>query len=184
MKNGITDFIDENSNLAQSVGIKVASITLEELPMAGKVASRLVDPAVWIVTGKTPDSVDIGLYVMGLAGGIVGGASFATGIIKAVVDDDIERKVAQARSCEPEKYRQYIFSCCKYGFAGEFTNAMSVANDGGVSWLHPNGAWVYLNDANSKLVCDYNPRVAKKVFKPLLPLRPTGDGYRWHTAKG
>ena len=59
------------------------------------------------------------------------------------------------------------------------------SSKGGTAWEHPNGLWVYITDARGLLVCDYRPVVARKIYQPLLPLRPAGrESFRWHVIRG
>ncbi len=66
------------------------------------------------------------------------------------------------------------------GWSGSAVVAMAIASRGGVAWKHENGLWVYLVDRDNRLVCDYVPRIAIKVYRPVLPLEPGRQrGYRW-----
>ena len=61
---------------------------------------------------------------------------------------------------------------------------MTIAGKGGTAWLHPNGLWVYLIDASGKLVVDFEPKTAVKIYQAKLPLEPlkTG-GYRFSSIR-
>ena len=180
MGNGITDFLEENSSMSKEVTGDVCSITLEKLG----VTSAFVSPAIWVISGEAPDAVDIGLWGMGLAGGIAGAAGMATSVLKSYVDDDIHKRVLAIRHVEGPPYAKFINSTVKYSsWAGDGINAMSVAAAGGTAW-ETRGIWVYVTDARGKLVCDYEPKVANTVYGPLLPLRPVSDGFRWRKRRG
>lgn len=96
-RNGITDYINNSSNVGKEVSQTIPSETiskgLEAAMKAKNVAGAgvkagllgaLVQPAVWIVSGKAPQPGDIPLWGLGtivsLAGGAIG--SGAT-IVKA-----------------------------------------------------------------------------------------------------
>lgn len=190
MGDGITDFLQENANASKSL---LSTIVSESLGaggqalgrgVAGKVAGGLVEPALWAVSDDGPDAVDVGLWGMGLLGGPLAIAGAVTGLLRGVVDDQVQIGVDQAAACEPERYRKGIKSCHRYGSAGAFTNAMSIAAAGGTAWEHPNGTWVYIVDAKKRLVCDYQPAVAKRIFQPNLPLQPVPGGFKWSTVRG
>lgn len=187
MSDGITDVIQDNKSAIVSTNSTIASMGLES--MGKSAAGKLVSPAVWALdwaaNDQAPDAVDIGLYGMGLIGGVVGIAAAGTGIVKALVDDDTNRKLETIRAAEPGKFRAFIHPCVDYGFSGQGINAMTIASEGGTAWEHPNGLWAYIVDATGKLVCDYRPAVAERIYQPLLPLRPTGGGkFRWHSIRG
>lgn len=196
MADGITDFLTDNSNTATSAGTTLASITLETLAKEageeaiGKTLGIIVEPAVWAIQGKAPDAGDGFLWGAGtiatLVGSTIGGVAVATtSILKGVADDDISRKAEAASACEPEKVRKGIDAVTAYSsWSAHAITAQTIASKGGTTWQHPNGQWVFIRDAKGKLVCDYKPAVAQVIYQPLLPLRPVGDGYRWHTLRG
>lgn len=61
----------ENKDLIKSVAEPLAVIGLEKAGYSA--AGKLLTPAIWFVeygaNGKTPDTVSVGLYGLGLAGG-------------------------------------------------------------------------------------------------------------------
>jgi hypothetical protein len=178
-----SNLIQDHNSLMQTVSGGIAAIGLEKTGNA--VAGTMVTPAVWAlnyaVNGKTPDNVDVGLFGLGLAGGPFAVASISTGIIKAVIDDQIEVQLREVRLNEEAKYRPYIIPCSKYASSGPGINAMAIASRGGTAWQHPNGLWVYIVDASGKLVADFKPKKATKLYQPVWPLKGMGAGkFRWH----
>lgn len=178
----VENFAQNNSSLIQSTGGTLVSITLES--MGQKIMGSLVTPASWALNyadqGKMPDTTDVGIYGTSLAGGLAGPAAIATGIVKAVVDDDMERRLREVRQAEQVKYRGFIKPCYTYSSAPPLISAMKIANSGGTAWLHPNGLWVYITDANGFLVVDFKPNIAIKTYRPKLPLTPAKNGgYLW-----
>jgi hypothetical protein len=168
---------------AERYGGKLAAIDVAKV--AGKAAGAIVEPAVWVISGERPDEVDVGLWLTGLAGGALGVAAVATGLLKAFVDDDVEKRLALARAAEPPDQRAMIRWCGAYScLAGQHINAMSIAAAGGTAWEAASGIWVYMVDARGLLVPDYQPRVARRVYQPLLPLQRAADGFRWHSIRG
>jgi hypothetical protein len=183
--------IGDHKQTTLAVGGELASVGAEKAVAgtAGKVLGKVVQPAIWIIdnaaTGSTPDAVDVGLYGLSFAAPLIAGAALVTGVVKAIVDDDTERRVKQAAASEPESHRPYIKSTLKYGWSGQTINAQVIASEGGTAWLGPSGVWVYITDAKGRLVCDYKPNVAKQIYQPVLPLSPTGNGkFRWHSIYG
>jgi hypothetical protein len=177
----IADTIDRNKNLVSSISQPVAVIGLEKVGQ--KVAGKLLTPAVWAlnyaVNGKTPDNVDIGLFGVGLMGGSAGPAAIAAGLVKAVVDDDMEYRLNIVRQSEDAKYRSTIFPCYHFGTAPPQINAMTIASLGGTAWQHPNGLWVYIMFNNGKEllhVANFKPNKAIQVYQPVWPLQPKGEG--------
>lgn len=198
MGNGITDFMDGHPKTATTSKAVVVSITLAKLgkkigeEAAGKYAAILVQPAIWIVKQQKPDGADVAYWLLGsgalLAGeAILGYATAGAKIVKSMVDDNTQKLLQQVRSNEPAEYRNGIRACCNYESfaAGQGIEAAKIASYGGTAWLHPNGLWVYLSDANKHLVCDYKPNAATTIYQPLLPLRPTGNGrFKWNIVRG
>lgn len=181
MGNGITDFIEDNPALSKTTAVTVASINLKRLGAVG--ASKVVSLAAF---GPDSDAVDASLIGLGLLGGPVGLAATITSFVKAVVDDDTRRRVAEVKAAEDKTVVGGIKATTSYSMAaGAGINARTIASRGGTAWQHPNGVWVYLQDINGLLVCDYEPRVAKNIFQPLLPLRPVGNGrFKWSPRRG
>jgi hypothetical protein len=199
-QNGVSDFINNSSNTGKSAGQTIVSITLTEgLKKAGKAAlgntvGALVEPAVWVLSGKPPQPGDVALWgggtVVGLLGGPIGTAAVAiTGLVKGLVEDHEDGEVAAAVAKEPEQFRPFIKSVRNYGASGRGIVAMTVANHGGVTWRVGRATWVYITDAKGRLVCDYRPAFAYSIYGPELPLRIVGrDGgkiqYRWRIYPG
>ena len=205
--NGITDYINNSSNVGKEVSQTIASETisrgLEAALQAKNVAAAgvkaglvgaLVQPAVWVLSGKAPQPGDIPLWGMGtivsLAGGPIGaGAAMVTGLVKAAVEDHEDKEIAVAVQKEPEKYRPFITSVRNFGASGRGIVAMTIANHGGVTWRVGKATWVYITDAKGRLVCDYKPAFAYSIYGPELPLRIVGREagklkFRWRTLPG
>jgi len=178
--------IENHQNLMQSTSGTIASIGLEKAGQ--KVAGVLVTPAVWALNystkGSTPDGIDIGLYATGFAGALASVAAIGTGILKAVIDDDIDEKLKQVMSYEDPKYRTFIKPCYRYGMSAPQINAMTIASKGGTAWLHQNGLWVYITDINNKLVMDFKPKTAVQIYQPKQPLIRDNQGLlKWKTVR-
>jgi hypothetical protein len=205
--NGITDYINNSSNVGKEISQTIASETiskgLEAALKAKDVAGAtlkaglvgaLVQPAVWVVSGKAPQPGDIPLWGLGtavsLAGGLAGSAvTFATGLVKAAVEDHEDKEIATAVQKEPEKYRPFITSVRNYGASGRGIVAMTIASHGGVTWRVGKATWVYITDAKGRLVCDYKPAFAYEIYGPDLPLRIVGRKggkmqFRWRIYPG
>lgn len=179
----ITGVINENKNIIQSTSGTIASIGLEQT--GKRVAGILITPATWAlnnaVNGSTPNGVDIGIW---LSGFFSGPASIATGTIKSLVDDDIDRKLQQVRSKEPVKYARFIQACYNYGASSTSINAMTIANKGGTAWITSVGLWVYITDAEGKLVADYEPREYVTQYRPRKPYkRKSSGGFDWEVIR-
>jgi hypothetical protein len=198
--NGITDLINNSSNMGREVSQTVASVTLEQgLAVAGRagagtIAGALVQPAVWVLSGRPPQPGDIALWGGGVVAGIVAGtlggvASAVTGVIKAAVEDHEDGIIEGAKAREPARYRPFIASVRNFGASGRRIVAMTIANQGGVTWRVGPATWVYVTDAMSRLVCDYRPAFAHEIYAPVLPLRIAGRSggtvqYQWTTLPG
>ncbi|MEZ6129864.1 MAG: hypothetical protein R3C59_14370 [Planctomycetaceae bacterium] len=195
MGNGITDFIEANQELAKGVSVTLASDTLARL--AGESATKtakalrfgsiLVEPAVWVLTAKTPGFVDL-LYagtgaVATYAGKeMISKAAFGASIAKAVIDNQTSKKLKEAMNSERDPVRASQMKLCSDQFffsSGESIDALKIAKSGGVVWQHPNGLWVCIKDATGHFVCDYEPKVYAKVYCPVLPLEPISGGFDW-----
>lgn len=206
-KNGITDLINNSSNVGKEVSQTIVSETISkglEGALKAKdvaapgikagLAGALVQPAVWILSGKSPQPGDIPLWGLGtivsIAGGAIGsGATIVTGLVKAAVEDHEDKEIAAAVQKEPEKYRPFITSVRNYGAAGRGIVAMTIANHGGVTWRVAKSTWVYITDAKGRLVCDYKPAFAYEIYGPELPLRIVGRRagkveFRWRIYPG
>lgn len=202
--NGVTDLINNSSNVGKEVSQTIASETLSrglEAAIKGGVgkaagagAGALVQPAVWVLSGKAPQPGDIALWGLGTAVGLALGtigsvATGVTGVIKAAVEDHEDGLIAKAVAKEPAKYRPFITSVRNYGSSGRGIVAMTIANHGGVTWRVAPATWVYITDAAKRLVCDYQPVFAMEIYGPELPLRIVGrdsDGmkYQWRRLNG
>ena len=202
--NGVTDLINNSSNIGKEVSQTIASEILSRgLEAAiksgvgkgvGFGAGALVQPAVWILSGKAPQPGDVSLWGLGtavsLAAGVFGSVAVAaTGVVKALVEDNEDGIIAKAVANEPAKYRPFISSVRNYGASGRGIVAMTIANHGGVTWRVGPATWVYITDAAKRLVCDYKPVFAMEIYGPELPLRIVGrdsDGiqYQWRRSNG
>lgn len=205
--NGITDFINNSSNIGREVSQTIVSETLGRGvetavtnagraggKLVGGAAGALVQPAVWVLSGKAPQPGDVGLWGLGtvasLALGTIGSvASIGTGVVKALVEDNEDRIIATAVAHEPAQYRPFIRSVRNYGASGRGIVAQTIASRGGVTWRVGPATWVYITDANDRLVCDYRPAHAMEIYGPTLPLRIVrrdsgGIRYRWSSRNG
>lgn len=206
--NGITDLINNSSNTGREVAQTIASETLSRViergateagrlglrGAAGGLAGALVQPAVWVLSGRAPQPGDVELWGLGtivsLAGGAIGsGATMVTGVVKALVEDHEDGIIATAVANEPARYRPFIRSVRNYGMSGRGIVAMTIASHGGVTWRVGPATWVYITDATGKLVCDYRPAYAMEIYAPTLPLRIVGRQYgeityRWSSRNG
>ncbi|ARU57944.1 hypothetical protein OLMES_3924 [Oleiphilus messinensis] len=182
----IKETIQNNANTLLTAGGSLASISMEKGGSA--FLGNSVTPAVWVLNyltyDKKPDSVDLALYATGLAGGAAVPASISVGILKSMVDDDIQRKLNQVRESEPEQQRQFIKPCFYEGFSGASISAMTIASKGGTAWLNQNGLWVYITDAKGRHIVDYSPRKFVKKLSPKLPLQKTSTGYNYGVSYG
>jgi hypothetical protein len=206
-RNGITDFINNSSNVGREVAQTIASETISRsleaalqarkvaaAGLGGGLAGALVQPAVWVLSGRAPQPGDIPLWLLGTGASLVAGtvgsaASIVTGLVKAAVEDHEDREIAAAVRNEPEKYRPFIKSVRNYGASGRGIVAMTIANEGGVTWRVGRATWVYITDARDRLVCDYRPAFAYEIYGPELPLRIVGRRagkvqFRWRIYPG
>lgn len=185
--NEVTQTIENHQSLIQGTSGTIASIALEK---AGrKMAGALVTPAVWVLNytaeDKTPDGLDIGLYTLGFAGAFASVAAIGTGLIKSVVDDDIDQKLREIQREEDPKYRKFIKACYRYGMHAPLINAMTIASKGGTAWQHKNGLWAYITDINDNMVMDFKPKSAVEIYQPTQPLRRNDRGlFQWHSVRG
>lgn len=175
----ISETIERHQNIIKDVNSELAVMGLEKVGQ--KIAGKLLTPAVWAlnyaVNGKTPDKLDFGLFGMGFLGGAAGPAAIVTGLVKAVVDDDMEARLKVVRQSEDAIYSDFIFPCYNYASAPPQINAMTIASMGGTAWQHPNGLWVYiLCKSEKKLinVPNFKPKQAVQVYQPVWPLQPKG----------
>jgi hypothetical protein len=181
----IAEKLERNQNLISSINQPLAVIGLDKIGQ--KTAGKLLTPAVWAanyaVNGKIPDKVDLGLFGTGLLGGAAGPASIVTGIVKAVVDDDLEQKIKVVRRNEKPEFRKNIKAAYHFGSAPAAINAMTIASLGGTAWQHTNGLWVYITDDNNLLVPNFQPQKFIKIYRPVWPLQSMGAGKFRFTSK-
>ncbi len=170
--------IENHKNIIVSTNSTIASIGLTKAGQ--KVAGVLVAPAVWALnyasSGSKPGEVDVGLYAMGLFGSIASVAAIVTGTMKAVVDDDIDRKLREVQASEDPRYAKFIKPCYRYGMMAPQINATTIASKGGTAWKHPNGVWVYITDIRGYLVHDFKPKTAVITYQPNNPLKKGNNG--------
>jgi len=172
-----------HNSVKKTVGTGVVSMALSR---AGKkTLGSLVTPAVWLydyqTQGKTPDSIDVGMFVGGF---FSASGAFIAGVVKSIADDAVENKLKHVQAKEPKKYRQHIKACFNFASSPPAINAMTIAGLGGTAWHHPIGIWVYITDANNHFVADYKPVNPTTVYRPDLPLKKRKNGgYAWNTYK-
>lgn len=170
----------ENLNILQTAAGHLAAIGLDRLGKGP--AGALISPATWIYNfksqGSTPSSVDIGYWGVSLAGGIFAPVSLAASYVKALVDDDIQRKVAEVRRSEAASpYCRGILALTGWGppssIAGQFASA------GATTWQHQNGVWVTILDGSGKMIPNFSPSCYRAIVRPVWPLRLAagGSGY-------
>lgn len=205
--NGITDLINNSSNTGREASQQIASLTLERLAEGARTAGRsgtarglgvagaLVTPAVWVLQGEAPTSSEAAFWglttVVGAVGGAIGtGAAAVTGLVKAHFEDREDQAIAEAVANEPARFRPFIRSVRHYsGWSGRGIEAMTIASHGGVCWRVGRSIWVYLRDAEDRLICDYRPAHCYEVYGPVLPLRITGQRagrtlFQWTRRRG
>ena len=177
-------------NSATNAGATVAALSVERAlgGMRGGVAGLVVQPAVWALTGTTPDAGDAFIYGASAAGvfsSLLAAPAIVVGVVKAAVDDATQTLVDQAKAGEDEGVRDGIYSVGDYSFAasGGHIQAMTIASAGGVAWQHPNGVYLFIKDKNGLPVCDFRPRVFRQIYAPELPLRPVGGGFAWRVLR-
>lgn len=182
----IADSVEKHQNLVSSINQPLAVIGLDKIGQ--KMAGKLLTPAVWAlnysVNDKLPDKVDVGLFGTGLLGGAAGPAAIFTGIVKAVIDDDLEQKLKAVRKDEKPEQSKYIKAAYHFGSAPAGINAQTIATLGGTAWQHPNGLWVYITVGEKNLlVANFKPQKATRVYRPVWPLQSMGGGKFRFTAK-
>lgn len=175
-------------NSVTNAGVTVAAEVVSRAigGVRGGVAGLVVQPAVWVATGSRPDAADTFIYgtsaVGVFAGSLVAIPAIVTGVIKAAVDDSTQTLVDEAKKGERAEVRKGILPVGDYSFwaSGGHIQAMEIASRGGVVWQHPNGAYMFVKDANGYLVSDFRPKVYTKIYHPHLPLRIARPGFvRW-----
>lgn len=179
----MSDIITSNKNVIQTTSGTIASIGLEQT--GRKVAGSLVTPATWALNyggdGSKPGAVDVGIW---LAGFVSAPASVVTGLIKAVVDDDVNRKLTLVQSKESSKSASFIKPCASFGAASPAINAMTIAYKGGTAWITSVGLWVYITDARNYLVADYEPKEYVTLYRPVKPYRAkSSGGFDWEVIR-
>jgi len=171
--------IENHKNIIQTANGTIASIGLNKIGQ--KVGGVLVTPAVWVLNystqGTTPDEIDAGLFVAGFFGTVASVGTITTGLVKAVVDDDIDTKLREVQASEYSQYRPFIKPCYRYGMMAPQINATTIASKGGTAWKHPNGLWVYITDIKGRLVDNYKPRKSVMLYQPLHPLKQGRRGF-------
>ena len=175
----VADTIQDNKNIVQNTSGVIASIGFSEL--GNNVAGNIVTPATWAlnhaVDGSVPSSVDIGIYATGF---ISTPASAIVGSFKAIIDDDLNKKLNAVRKKEASRYRAFIETCSNKGFAPPMLIAMNIASKGGTAWQATSGIWCYIKDARGKLVSDFTPNSYLKIYRPKHPLQASANGgYKW-----
>lgn len=177
------DTVTGNKNVIQTASGTIASIGLEQT--GKKVAGTLVTPAIWAINYSAdrskPGAVDIGLWLTGF---VSAPAGIVTGLLKAAVDDDINRKLALVQSKESFRSASFIKACSSYGMASPSINAMTIANKGGTAWITGVGLWVYITDARNNLVADYQPKEFVTLYRPVKPYREkSSGGFDWEVLR-
>lgn len=173
--------IQNHKNTIQTISGTIASIGLEQT--GKKIAGALITPATWAVNyaaeGSKPGAIDVGIWATGF---LSAPAAIVTGLTKAVVDDDTQRRLQNVRSKESSKYSQFILPCSNYSHSSPQIAAMNIASRGGTAWISNAGLWVYISDANGNLVADYQPTDFLKIYRPKKPYQ-TGinGGFNWET---
>lgn len=171
--------IQNHKNTIQTISGTIASIGLEQT--GKKVAGALITPATWALNytadSAKPGAIDIGLWATGF---VSAPAAITTSVIKAIVDDDTNRKLENIRSKEPIQYSKFILPCSSFGSAAPGIVAMTIASKGGTAWLSNIGLWVYITDANARLVADYQPLDYLKIYRPKKPYQASENGaFNW-----
>ena len=162
--------VRENFNITQNTLGTIAAIGLEKI---GKtVAGNLVTPAVWVLNsaakGSSPSLVDVGIYASGF---VSAPAAIAVSTVKALVDDNIYKKVEEIKLQHAVKYRPFIQPVQNYGSDQPFIIALSIASAGGTAWQGQNRQWVYLTDATGLLVPDFKPNKFFQAIQPNYPFQ-------------
>lgn len=171
-------------NSKTNAGVTVAAFCLEKASK-NTYAGLVVQPVVWAVQGTGPDAGDAFIYgataIGAAAGAILAVPATITGIVKAYVDDYVGGLVNDAKKDEPEAVRGGIAGVDDYSFtaSNNHITAMTVASFGGVAWQHPNGAYLFIRDAEGYPICDYQPQKYKRLYKPVLPVRKNGNRVIW-----
>ncbi len=165
----LNETLRNHKSITQSTLGTIASMGLEKAGQ--KVAGVLVTPAVWMlnhsVDGSKPGAVDVGLYASGF---FSGGAATIVGLFKSHVDDDMNRKLALIRKNEDPKYAPFIQNCYDYGSSPAGINAQTIASKGGTAWKHSTGLWVYITDAQGRMIKDFKPKSYVVIYQPKQPL--------------
>jgi hypothetical protein len=145
----------------------------------GKVAGMTVQPVTWLVDPESdPDVMDVGIW---LTGSVAAAPSVVVGLVKAMVDDSTLELLKEVRKSEPKSVGSGIRPCTEYNeWVGPSINATKIPGAGGTAWLHTNGLWVYMVDPRDNTPVIYEPKVAREIRTPVLPLQAgQSGGYRW-----
>ena len=176
----MSDLVGENLNVLQTATGHLAAIGLDRLGKGP--AGVLISPATWVYNfksqGSTPSSVDVGYWGLSIAGGIFAPVTLAASYIKALMDDDIQRKVLEARRSEASSpFSKGILALTGWGPPSSL--AAQFASAGGTTWQHQNGVWVSIVDGSGKMIPNYRPSCYRAIVRPVWPLRtsPGGSGY-------
>jgi hypothetical protein len=175
----MNELIEGNRNILQAIGGHLAEIGLARAGAAP--LGAIISPATWVYNYKTqgsaPSSVELAFWGVSLAGGIFAPVSLAVSYIKSLVDDDIQRKVIEARKTEKDSpYSPGILAVTGWGPPSSI--AATFARSGGVAWQHDNGVWLSIVDGNGRLIPNFKPKKYRAIVRPVWPLKAAGDGYR------
>lgn len=174
----IVDFIQRHNLKIQGSSGAVASMAIGKT--SAKSLGPYVTPAVWAlnytVDGSKPDTMDVGIFAVGLSSTVAAIPATVVSLFKATVDDKTNQELHLVRLGEEQKYRRFIFPCSIFAMNPPAINALTIASKGGTAWQHPNGLWVYILDANGYLVHDFRPRNFAKLYQPEMPLSRGKNG--------
>lgn len=167
----LVDFIQRHNSKIQGVSGTIAAMGLDKT--AGKALGKYVTPAVWALnysaSGAKPGEIDLGLFALGLNSFLALPATIVS-LFKAAVDDKTNQQVAVAKIGEDPKYSRFLLPCSVYAMGAPAINALSIASKGGTAWQHPNGVWVFILDAEGKMVSDFKPNKFTMMYQPNQPL--------------
>lgn len=168
----------EHKNITQTVAGTIASMGLEKAGQ--KVAGVLVTPAVWAINygadGSQPNAIDIGIYASGFISSVGG---LAVGVVKSIVDDDMNKKLAIIQAKENPKYAPFIQSCYSFSSSAAAINAQIIASLGGTAWKDPIGLWVYITDARGMMIKDFKPKSYVMLYQPKPSLVKKNGKFIW-----
>ncbi|MFT7561846.1 MAG: hypothetical protein ACI93R_003778 [Flavobacteriales bacterium] len=177
--------VRDHKNFIQGTSSTIASIGLEAT--GKKVGGILVTPAIWALnytTGRAiPSPTDAGIYATGF---ISAPTSIVVGIVKAVVDDDTNKKLIllKVKIKEESWARPFIPPCANYASSPAKINAMTIAKKGGTAWKSNNGLWFYITEGSGKFVADFKPKHYVELYRPKQPLRiRSNGGFDWEVIR-